>query len=174
MNAETVVSSQLEILAQGKQFLVSCSDEAYNTITTPHFTSSPGKHIRHVLDHYLAIIDGIESGLINYDKRNRDTSIEQSTDEALTVLRKIESWVTALTEKKLNASVNVQSEISVSETKVQMCPSIVTRELMFVASHAVHHYSLIAAMMSLTGAQMDEDFGVAPATLSHQREVALN
>lgn len=174
MNAETVVSSQLEILAQGKQFLLSCSDEAYNTITEPHFTSSPGKHIRHVLDHYLAIMDGCRSGLINYDKRNRDTSMEQETQVALNVLAQIENWLTSMEEKDLNADTQVQSEISVSETQILTCPSIVARELIFVGSHAVHHFSLISAMMSLTGAKMDEDFGVAPATLSHQREVALS
>ncbi|MCY7294643.1 DinB family protein [Alteromonas sp. a30] len=174
MNVEKVISSQLEILGQGKQFLLSCSNAAYNHITAPHFTSSPGKHMRHVLDHYLAIMNSNDTGLIDYDKRNRDTSIESELDSALSLLESIENWLSALTSEELLRTLDVKSEISVSETQVLTCPSNVARELMFVGSHAVHHFSLISAMMSLTGTQLDNDFGVAPATLSHQREVALS
>src|SRR5262245_50789129 len=35
-----------------------------------------GVHLRHVLDHYDAFLDGVESGRVDYDARERDPATE--------------------------------------------------------------------------------------------------
>jgi hypothetical protein len=45
----------------------------------------------------------------------------------------------------------------------------VTRELQFLASHTVHHYAVIAAMLRPQGVEPGNDFGVAPSTLEYER-----
>jgi hypothetical protein len=52
------------------------------------------------------------------------------------------------------------------------CNSSVLRELEFLQSHAVHHYSLIAALLRLHGIEPDAEFGVAPSTLKYWKEEA--
>jgi hypothetical protein len=52
------------------------------------------------------------------------------------------------------------------------CSSSVVRELEFLQSHTVHHYSLIAILLRLQGIEPEEDFGVAPSTLEYWREQA--
>src|SRR5689334_16636193 len=37
-----------------------------------------GVHLRHVLDHYDAFLDGLEAGRIDYDARERDPATESS------------------------------------------------------------------------------------------------
>jgi uncharacterized damage-inducible protein DinB len=48
----------------------------------------------------------------------------------------------------------------------------VGRELQFLASHTLHHYALIAALLRLQGVEPGEEFGVAPGTLEHRRRLA--
>ena len=45
------------------------------------------------------------------------------------------------------------------------------RELVFVASHAVHHYALLAAHLRQLGLPVPEGFGLAPATVAHARRI---
>jgi len=52
------------------------------------------------------------------------------------------------------------------------CTSSVLRELDFLQSHTVHHYSLIAMLLRLHEIDPGEDFGVAPSTLKYWKEEA--
>ena len=54
------------------------------------------------------------------------------------------------------------------------CPSTVRRELIFLVSHTVHHYALIAVMLRHQAVGLPADFGVAPSTLRHQRRLAAS
>lgn len=169
MNIEIIIKSQLEIVSQGKSFIKKTPTKLYRTIVSPHFSSSPGKHIRHILDHYFALINGLQSGLIDYNKRERDSIIELEPKMALAKIEEIEAWLSSIKKGDLHLELNVISEISLTDTINQSCKSNLARELIFVASHAVHHFSLMSAMASLQGEKVIEEFGVAPATLSYQR-----
>lgn len=170
MNTKAIVKSQQEILEQCTNVILSVSEEQYTTTIEPHFSSSPGKHIRHVLDHYLALKQGCLSGEVNYNLRNRDSAIESAPQSALQLATELSSWLSQLTNDVLLSQIAVISEVSVTEEVHLTCSSTVIRELMFVGSHAVHHYSLISAILSLQGHPQNDDFGVAPATLTYQRE----
>ena len=51
--------------------------------------------------------------------------------------------------------------------------SSVLRELDFLRSHTVHHYSLIAMLLRLHEIDPGAEFGVAPSTLRHWEEETL-
>lgn len=88
-------------------------------------------------------------------------------------MQEIETWIRNLQYKDLSKEVEIISEISISESINQTCKSTLGRELVFVASHAIHHFSLLSAMSSFNGDDSDEEFGIAPATLSYLREQEL-
>jgi hypothetical protein len=50
--------------------------------------------------------------------------------------------------------------------------SSLLRELQFLLSHTVHHYSLIALALRVQGFEPGVGFGVAPSTLNHWRKTA--
>lgn len=50
--------------------------------------------------------------------------------------------------------------------------SSLKRELQFLLSHTIHHYSLIALALRLQGFEPGAAFGVAPSTLKNWRETA--
>ena len=53
--------------------------------------------------------------------------------------------------------------------EVAWASSTIERELQFLASHTVHHFTVIALLLRLDGVEVDADFGVAPSTLHHRR-----
>jgi len=49
--------------------------------------------------------------------------------------------------------------------------SSLCRELMFLVSHTQHHNAMIAAMLRLSGLDVDDSFGVAQSTLNHMERL---
>ena len=48
---DSMLNSQLEILAQGHAYLEGVTKEDYSQVVTPNFISSAGAHMRHIIDH---------------------------------------------------------------------------------------------------------------------------
>ena len=161
--------SQLEIVEQAKTFLTQVSWEQYNFVASPHFTSSAGKHMRHIVDHYFAVIKGLETKFIDYDDRSRGADIETDLEAALGCWQQIEEWLYKVCHNADSVIVDVKTEVSINHQTSMQCQSTLARELVFVASHAVHHFSLMSVISSLQGLELPASFGVAPATASHLR-----
>lgn len=146
--------------------LISELDEADYVQPMQAFASgSIGQHLRHVLDHYHALY-ARQEGLIDYDHRRRDNPVESSKGLALAEIERILTILPTLVDQP----VRVRSEVSPHVQQVDEMNSSLKRELLFVTSHAVHHFALIALLLRLQGMAVPADFGVAPATLSHQRQ----
>lgn len=172
LNNVITLESQLETVRQAKEFLLGLTAENYQVVIKPHFASSAGAHMRHILDHYLALKDGINQGLVNYNKRNRYSSIESCPQTALLQWQKIEQWLTEVSQLDVDMPLTVVCETSVNETQNTQTQSTLARELVFVSSHAIHHFSLLAVINSLLGNKDDANFGIAPSTATYIRQQA--
>jgi uncharacterized damage-inducible protein DinB len=171
-----MLNSQLEILGQGQSYLKNVTAEHYTAIIKPNFISCAGAHMRHIIDHYLAIMAGVNSGLIDYDVRFRGVGPEQDRLLASVRLTEIALWIEQLTDEDLEATIWVSTEVCVSTKKVLRVQSSIARELVFAASHAVHHYAMIAQIAFAQKAPLPAIFGLAPATATflRQSDSALN
>ncbi|XOV80456.1 MAG: hypothetical protein ACFHVJ_05765 [Aestuariibacter sp.] len=168
-----MITSQLAILDQGRNYLTNINDTHYCEVKSPLFSSSAGTHFRHVLDHYLALMHRPQ-GIINYNIRHRFSKAESSTQAALVVIDDIAHWLLQLNGQDLQENVQVISEIAVDEVQNAETTSTLARELVFVSSHAVHHYSIIKVISTLQNVSLPADFGIAPATASFQRSQAAS
>ena len=72
---QNLIFENIHFLKQGISLLQNISDELYSNNDHPYFTSGAGKHMRHILDHYLSFLAG-SSGKIDYDARTRDPRLE--------------------------------------------------------------------------------------------------
>ena len=52
LNNAITLEGQLETVQQAKDFLLGLTAENYQAVIKPHFASSAGTHMRHILDHY--------------------------------------------------------------------------------------------------------------------------
>jgi len=164
-----MINSQISILAQAKVYLQSISPARYTEIVKPLFISSAGAHIRHILDHYLSIINGLEEGCIDYDKRSRGGVIESDTVAALSLIAEIESFLASLSQKQLKQQILLSTEVSVEKKQVEIVDTTLARELVFAGSHAIHHFAMIEQISKAQKASTPDKFGIAPATATFLR-----
>lgn len=175
-----MLKSHLEIIEQAQLYLNTVSVDEYSLIMSPNFTSSAGAHMRHIIDHYLAVISGMESELIDYDVRDRGSKVELSPIFAQEKLVEIAQWIESLSEDDLQRSITLTTEVSITKKKVQKVPSSIARELIFVSSHALHHYAMISQISiaqksilsrpSTKAGVQPNTFGLAPATATFIRK----
>ena len=178
-------NSYTEVVEQAIQLLQGLHKTEYTKVIKPHFPSSVGAHIRHIVDHFLAIKNACERSHaeskssntleqihINYNKRNRHGDVENEPKAAIKELNAINSWLDSLDAQQCQLPVVVTTEIDISHTKSATCASTLERELVFVSSHAIHHYALIRIICAMQSKEIPEYFGYAPATITHLNKSA--
>lgn len=147
------------------------TDSQYLLSDQPLFKSSIGAHVRHVLDHYQALIDGLTDGPslghVNYDARIREESVEIYRDIAITRLNAMIALIEQVDD--YDASLLVSMDVGAPDaTDVIPQRSTVGRELTFLHSHHIHHEALIAFILRVLNITItDNDIGLAPSTLKH-------
>ncbi len=154
-------------LAQCDQLLELLDTESYAAQTET--TSSVGAHVRHILDRYQCFFAGTQSGIIDYDARKRDKSIESNLEAAsfalTSLMRRIESIDLG---KFLGTQVQVRESVH-PESPLAEIPSTFDRELMGLISHSTHHLAIIALIAKALGYELPEDFGKAASTILYER-----
>ena len=122
-----------------------------------------GSHVRHVLDHYDALLAGIDSGHVDYDARERDRATECDRETAIRRLRRIAAELHALLAHDGDRALRVSLDCGTGGRRP--AASTLARELQFLVSHTVHHDALVAAAARTLGVETERGFGVAPSTL---------
>jgi len=132
-----------------------------------------GKHVRHIIDHYsalLAVASGA-GGLLDYEDRNRDLTLETDRRAARNYLKETVQALRSLVEgpcaNELDMRHNSAGEHLVVKTSVE-------RELVFLVSHTIHHMAIIGMLAEQAGVEVDADFGVHPSTLRYMEEQAVS
>jgi hypothetical protein len=168
MNA--LLASAREVLAQGATLMLALDDVAYATKLPAAFDASIGGHMRHCLDHFRSVLDGLAADEIDYDARTRDPRIENLRVVALVAARQQLREFESLDASILDRPIRVRAKVSYATEESPVAESTVGREIMFCVLHAVHHYALCGVMCGMLGVPLPEGFGVAPSTVKHQRD----
>ncbi|WP_440905586.1 hypothetical protein ACMZOO_04470 [Catenovulum sp. SX2] len=137
--------------------------------------SSVGAHIRHILDHFIAVTKALDSGVVDYSHRSRGSLIEHCADTAIATIIDLdntlaEQFCPTVCEKRIK----LIPETADLLTDQDFLYSNIQRELMFIASHAVHHLALIKMRFPTDHPiQQIEYLGYAPATIQALKSSAL-
>lgn len=164
----TAVAANLVVIEQGLRLLAALGAERYTTRIPNCYNSSIGGHVRHILEHYQAFVQGVEDGRLDYEKRVRDPLVESDPAYAgalfEAVAQRLEEFAPTLANRTLAYCVESTPGVASATSAL--------RELEFLLSHTVHHYALVAVMARLQGLEPEPTFGVAPSTLKYQRSQA--
>lgn len=158
---QPLVDANLLLLKQALTVVGGLQDTEYTAIPCPWHESSIGQHLRHILDHYRALVLADATTLVDYNRRWRDSPMEHSVAAAQTQVRAVMSQLTSIQA----GAVRVRSEIDAQTGFCADLPSSMERELLFAASHAIHHFALVAILLRALGKPVPEGLGVAPTTL---------
>ena len=140
---------------------------AFDAPGAPAYAGYAGAHVRHVIEHYEALLFAPLATLVDYDARSRDRALEQNTTVARSRLLRLAQRLTDWPAIALAAPIRVQTRGGLFGEVEFSNPSTVGRELVFLASHAVHHFALLQVHCLQHGISMAENFGRAPATVAH-------
>lgn len=133
------------------------------------FDRHSGPHLRHIVEHYEAFTGHLGGRSVDYDSRARDRSIERDPQQArqriLNLQRQLRGLEDGVGEAPL--AVHLRGGLGGEENFVSF--STLDRELLFLASHAVHHYALVHLHCRAAGIDLGADFGKAPSTVRHEQ-----
>ena len=145
------------------------NDEQYGLKQEAVFGGAIGGHVRHSLDHVQSIIDAMQTGTLDYDHRLRGTKVESDRWAALDVIRRLVAQLGGAKYEGLDRELKLRSIVSAEMDTMEVTTTL-SRELIYVLSHTVHHNAMIAAMARTLGGWVPQRFGFAPSTLAHLKE----
>lgn len=171
-----ITSIQIMNCIEGNKQMIGQITDLLNSIDNQTYTkpldifngSSIGQHFRHILDFYLCLIKGIESGIIDYAHRDRNPVMESDTEHAKAIFTHIIDSIEKLSEDK---PIQVWGDFSnYSFEESPLLGSSIGRELMFAHDHAVHHLAIIKIGIEAAAPELniDKNLGVAPSTVKHR------
>lgn len=167
-----LIQANLQLLDQAVELLVRLDADIYVKTTPVFLNSAVGGHVRHCLEHYQSLIQGLPDGRVNYDRRARDIQIETQPMAALSRLNELRSQLAALTQMTHMEQIVVLMDHGADSFDENWQKSSLGRELQFLISHTVHHFALISGLCRLHGVTIGNDFGVAHSTLRHRAKMA--
>ena len=172
MKRLSLISAVEDVLLQGRLLLRAVNREVYGRKDGEN--GSIGAHYRHVLDHFLCLLEGIENGEVNYDHRRRSPELENSLEAALFATNDLMQRFRALPEDALERECAVIYSVGYGQESSTAVPSNGAREIAFCVGHAIHHYAILKLLCSGTSLALPYEFGVAPSTLKHHQAQAAH
>lgn len=169
MQISKLFTANAQCLKAAEQLLMNISDDQYRAVIHP-YTACLGKHLRHITDHYQLLFEGLDSGCVDYDQRKRAELEENERSAMILRLRQICHQLEtegSRTEQDRSLLVSLAVDEGFEAPSV---PSSLSRELVFLQSHSVHHYAIMAAIVKLQGIDIDPEFGIAPSTLKYEHQ----
>jgi hypothetical protein len=141
----------------------SLTDTQYADSAIPGVSGSVGGHVRHCLDHVRALERAIQTGVVDYDARERDALIEIDRTLAWSLLLSARRRVAVVPASVLARPVVVRTRLHAGMQAVEVLSSL-EREVSFVIAHTIHHCATIAVLAGVTPERLPDRFGIAPST----------
>lgn len=129
-------------------------------------SSTLGQHLRHTLEFFFCLEQGLREGVVNYDRRERNEWIEQSRLAGLGAVERARGFVASL---KDDRSLRLEVGYDRASDSTIVVDTNVHRELIYNIEHAVHHMALMKIGLREVAphVQIPADFGVSVSTLRH-------
>jgi uncharacterized damage-inducible protein DinB len=145
------------------------SDLDYLARPSSGVSGSVGAHVRHCVDHVLALLDRPASGEMTYDDRQRDTALEQNRRLAVETLRRLAVRVRDVAPRTSDVPITLWTMLDRRGTRARVRTSL-GRELVFVLQHTIHHEAVVAVLLASRGRVLSGHFGLAPSTPCNRNE----
>lgn len=149
-------------LHRGIKLLNCISDDEYNNATIAPYYSSIGVHMRHILDVFDCVFNGLESGNINLINRKRNELAENYTQHGIAYFEEILRRLKLLEKADFNKIVMVTDDLGLGIVSANYTLGGI---LIQAHSHAIHHFASVGYVISQLGIALpDDNFGFNPST----------
>lgn len=156
--------------------------QPYLGAQAPDYAAHVGAHIRHIIEHYDTLVNALHSAQkksgatcqADYDARERSLEVEANPLEAIRRIGLIEAAIgssAGLNESTMQQIVNVYTRGGLKGEYNFCTPSTLAREIMFLNSHATHHFAIMQGYARERGQTLGAGLGKAPATVAHEQRL---
>jgi len=157
-----MISAITHNLERGIKLLNAISDKEYSDNSVAPYYSSIGIHMRHILDVFDCIFEGLETRKVNLAARKRNELAEIKVNIGLAYFEEIVEKLKNLESENLDFVVEVQDDLGLG---VVTANYTLASALIQAHSHAIHHFASIGYVISQLGISLpDADFGYNPTT----------
>lgn len=127
-----------------------------------------GQHVRHVAELFQCLLAGYQTGMVKYDNRNRDITIETDRMVAHETLVKVLAGL-----ELKNRRLVLQPFYDEQEGNMLTVETNFYREVVYNLEHTIHHMALIRiGVQDVSDITLEESFGVAPSTIQYRKACA--
>jgi len=156
------------VFVQLTETLNQLSADEYVRPSKTLFNASIGQHVRHIIELFLCLEKGYESGVVNYEKRKRDYQIETNKELANQLLKDIYHRL-----EKPNTDLVMEAEDYENTAGIVAIPSNYYREIAYNLEHTIHHMALIrVGVNEVSTIELPQEFGVAYSTIKYRQQCA--
>lgn len=160
-----LVPAIYKTLRELSNLLAQLSKEEYTAPCADLSNASIGAHTRHIIELFQCLETSYETGVVNYDLRQRDYRIQNDTTFAMIAIEALLSEMNK-PNKNLQLQQGVDGELLTIETNY-------LRELLYNLEHCIHHQALIkVALLQTATVEVDANFGVARSTIEYRKQCA--
>ena len=160
-----------ENLTEIKKVLLLLTDDQYSYPSNTLFGATIGQHVRHILEFYQSVFNGLDTKTVNYDNRKRNLLIETDNQYAIQVIDEINA---SLALDILDETLVLEGNFCAEEGKETEIKTTLFRELAYCLEHSIHHQALIKVGLLEVNCLsfIDDTFGLAPATIRYRKVCA--
>lgn len=149
-------------LRRGVKLLETITDEEYSNKSIPPYYSSIGTNMRHVLDVFACIFNGLENKCVDFSDRERNQLAEEKTVFGLAYFNKVISQLQCLNPEDFDLIIPVSDDLGLGKITANYT---LGGALIQAHSHAIHHFASIGFIIHQLGIELpDADFGYNPTT----------
>ena len=157
-----MIHAIVQNLERGISLLNAISDNQYSNTSIAPYYSSIGSHMRHILDVFDCIFDGLPDKKVDLIARKRNLIIELKTDEGIRYFNEIISKLKKLNPNDFSNIIEVSDDLG---NGIVVANYTIASVLIQAHSHAIHHFASIGYIISQLGIELpDADFGFNPTT----------
>ena len=157
-----VVASINQNLKRAITLLDTLTDAQYCDASVGPYYSSIGSHVRHVLDFFDCIVNGLDSNSIDLTSRKRDERLATQRSVAKTYIFDLQKTLLSYIDANTDYLLHVTDDMGTDAVTVTYTLESI---LAHANSHATHHFATIGYLLYHQGVTLTiEGFGYNPST----------
>jgi len=125
-----------------------------------------GPHLRHCVDHMQCLLRGVESGVVDYDARDREEILEIDADRMRQRLGRLADELSRIDPAALRRPLRVRQTAALGSPPATV-DSNLEREIVFLSGHNIHHIAIMALLVRKHGVAVPEGLDMAFSTAEH-------
>ncbi|MEO5681486.1 MAG: hypothetical protein ABIQ88_02530 [Chitinophagaceae bacterium] len=127
-----------------------------------------GQHVRHIIEMFICLEDGYTAGIVNYENRKRDITIETQRAVAGALLKSICNGL-----NKENKCLVLKGAYNEDSDELIDFDTNYYREIAYNLEHTIHHMALIkVGIREVSDIEIPAGFGVASSTIKFRSSCA--